>query len=303
MGDGAPDVVQLLCDISEASDDVFRVAAMGRECGDGLQILTEVGALGPGPRPHSITCQACDADHSAVIEFDAQARGYTHFCPEAGWVAVNNSDLATLSFKPEWLVDWLVAELPIVSPVRRRAIVPKCAWHLGDTKCGNTLVTAVFARRIGGLVALGQLASGLRSVHPAEKGVVITTSLSAVRTVPLPNGYEFIHLPDLVLPQPNGIAMDRNRFGYWIRRMSSRGGKGAPTRSGRPSQGATIAKIFRLRRGRRFPIDNVSAEARGIIAEWTEHAPDQEAPAFETVRVHVTRLAKAQHSLIDIVRK
>ena len=266
---------------------------MDHECGDGLRILTEVGALGPGPRPHSITCQACDADHSATIEFDAQARCYMHFCPEAGRVSVENADLATLRLNPEWLVDWLVAELPVASPVRRRAIVPHCAWHLGDTKCGSTLVTAVFARRIGGHVALSQLASGLRSVHPADKGVVITTSLSAVHTLPLPNGYEFIHLPDLVVPRPDGIAVDRNRFGSWIRRMPSRSGKGAPTRSGRPSQEATIAMIFRLRRARRSPIVTLSAEARGIIAEWTEHTPDQEAPALGTARAHVARLVKA----------
>jgi hypothetical protein len=286
------DVVQLLCDLSEASDSLFRVAAMGCDCRDGLRILTEVGALCPGPRPHSITCQACDADHSATIEFDAQARCYMHFCPDAGWIAVNNADLATFRFSPEWLVNWLAAELPVASPVRRRAIVPECAWHLGDIKCGNTLVTAVFARRVGGQVTLGQLASGLRSVHPADKGVVITTSLNAVRTVPLPNGYEFIDLPDLVVPQPDGIAIDRNRIGPWVRRMPSRSGKGAPTRSGRPSQRAIIAVIFRLRRARTVPIDNLSAESRGIIAEWTEHAPDQEAPALGTVRAHVTRLVK-----------
>ena len=168
--------------------------------------------------------------------------------------------------------------------------MPECAWHLGDTKCGDTLVTAVFARRIGGQLALGHLASALRSVHPADKGVVITTSLSTVRAVPLPDGYEFIHLPDLVVPMPNGLAMDHDRFASWIRGMPSRTAKGALTREGRRSQRSTIVKIFDLRRDRGNPVAGVSAEARAIIDEWTDHAPDQKAPALSTVRAHVTRL-------------
>jgi hypothetical protein len=298
------DLVQLLCDLSEASNEVFRVGSLDHKSESSLHTLAKLGAVSAGPRPDSITCQACDADHFVVLEFDTQARNYIYFCREAGLVEVDEADLATLRFNAEWLVDWLVAGLPIASPVRRRAILPESIWHLGDTKCGSTLVTAVFVRRVTGQVALGQLASGLRSVHPADKGVVITTSLSAVRTIPLPNGYEFIHLSDLIVPQPDGIAMDRNRFGSWIRRMPTGGGKGAATRSGRPSQGATIAEIFRLRRARRIPIDNISAEARGIVAEWAEHAPDQEAPALGTVRAHVTLLTKAPpHGLLDIARK
>jgi hypothetical protein len=126
------DVIQLLCDLSEAPNEIFRVGAMGHECADGLRILTDLGAICAGPRPNSITCQACDADHSATIEFDAQARRYIHSCPEAGWVAVDDADLATFSFNPEWLVDWLISALAISSPTSRRALVAGRVWHLGD---------------------------------------------------------------------------------------------------------------------------------------------------------------------------
>ena len=161
---------------------------------------------------------------------------------------------------------------------------------LGDIECGDTLVTAVFARRIGGQLALGQLASALLTVHPADKGVVITTSLSAVRAVPLPHGYEFIHLPDLAVPSPNGLAFANDRFASLIRGIPSRTGKGALTRRGRPSQGSTIAKIFDLRRAQGIPVASISEEARAIIGEWTHHAPDQEPPVLSTVRSHVTKL-------------
>jgi hypothetical protein len=86
--------------------------------------------------------------------------------------------------------------------------------------------------------------------------------------------------------------------------MPSRAGKGAPSRSGRPSQGETIAEIFRLRRASGLPIDNFSAEARSISAVWAEHKPDQQAPAPGTVRAHVARLAKDhQHHPLETAQK
>jgi hypothetical protein len=296
-------VVQFLCDLSESPDEVFNASKIGPERDSELQYLAGLGAIEPGPRPETIVCDACDADHPAVIEFDAERRCYVHFCPEAGLVTVNDADLITHRFRPGWLVDWLVKEIPFTSPVRPRAIVPECAWHLGDTKCGDTLVTAVFARRVGGQLALGQLAAALRSVHPADKGIVITTSLNTVRAVPLPDGYEFIHLPDLVVSMPNRLAMDHDRFASCIRGMPSRTAKGARTREGRPSQGSMIVKIFDLRRARGNPVAGVSAEARAIIDEWTDHAPDQMAPAFSTVRAHVTKLKTHPLNLLDIARK
>jgi hypothetical protein len=138
-------VVQLLCDLSEASEEFFRFRAMSRECECGLRILTDMGAVGAGPRLESVACQACDADHSAAIEFNAQRRCYVHFCPEAGWVTVEDADLTTLRFSPEWLVDWLVSALAISCPVRRPALVSGRVWYIGDAACGDTL-SPLFSR-------------------------------------------------------------------------------------------------------------------------------------------------------------
>ena len=191
-------IVQLLCDLSEAPSEIFRVGALvGHEPDNDLRILTELGAVGPGPRPESITCQACDADHSAPLEFDAFARRYIYFCPEAGWVAVDDADLATLRFDPEWLVDWLVSALAMPSPARRRALVSGRVWHLGDTPCGGTLVTVILTRRISSQAVLDELASVLGTVHLADKGLVITTSPQVARQVQLPHGFAFVDLREI----------------------------------------------------------------------------------------------------------
>jgi hypothetical protein len=225
---GEPDVVQLLCDLSEASDGVLRVAAMGHECGYGLRILTEVGALGPGPRPHSITCQACDADHSATIEFDAQARSYVHSCPEAGRVVVDDADLATLSFNPEWLVDWLVSRFAISYPTRRRTLVSGRVWHLGDVACGDTAVTAVFARRISSQAALDQLASVLGTIQHADKRLVVTTSPLVARLVRLPYGFEFLDLREIGRMVGQQLIVDQTRFDTLVRSLPRKSSAAKP---------------------------------------------------------------------------
>lgn len=286
-------VVQLLCDLAEASEEVFRVCAMGRERGDGIRILTDLGAVVAGPRPDSVTCEACDADHSATIEFDAQRKCYIHSCPEAGWVTVDDVYLATLRFNPDWLVDWLAASLPVASPRRRPALVPRQVWHLGDTISGDTVITVVFARRVVAQSDLDQLAAALRTIHPADKGVVITTSLHVARQVPLPGGYELLALPEVVGASPNGLVLDTHRFGLWIRGIQLSTAKGGRSRVGRPSPEVRLAQIFSLRRRRGLPVESVSAEAKAILAEWIQRAPDQDPPGRSTVRRHVARLSKA----------
>jgi hypothetical protein len=208
----APTVLELLCDLSEASDEIFRESMTGGASCAGLQLLTKLGAIEPGPRPETVTCKACDADHPAAIEYDTARSCYVHYCPEAGLVTLNDADLTTYRFSPEWLPEWLVTALPIASPVQRPPLVPDHIWHLGDTACGETLVTVVFARRISSLTRLDRLASALHRVHRADRGVVITTSLYASRQVQLPHGYEFLQLPDIVREETGGLMLDRTRL-------------------------------------------------------------------------------------------
>jgi hypothetical protein len=247
-----------------------------------------------GPRPDSITCRACDADHTAAIEFDPESQHYFHACPIVGHVPINDADLATFRFEPEWLVDWLCKALSIPSPLRRRALVPNRAWHLGDAACGDTRVTIVFACRISSQADLDLLASALRPVRPAEKGLVVTTSSNIARQVTLPCRYQVLLLHEIVQSGPASPTLDSQRLGFWLRGIQPVTAKGARTRTGRPSPEATIVKIFELRRGRRLRVESGSAEAKAILAEWNQHAPDRLPPGLSTVRGHVARLTKAK---------
>jgi hypothetical protein len=192
-------IVELLCALSEASDEVFRESEMGFGDRCATHHMTKLGAIEPSPRPETVVCNACDADHAAVIEYDADRHCYVHFCREVGFVTLNDADLVTHRFRPDWLVDWLVGALPITSPVRRPALIPGRVWHLGDAACGDTLVTIIFARRVFSQADLDLLASALRPVHPADKGLVITTSPHVARQVQLPNGFEFLDLKDIAI--------------------------------------------------------------------------------------------------------
>jgi hypothetical protein len=230
-----------------------------------------------------------------MIEYDTERSCYVHSCPEAGLVTLNDADLTTYRFRPEWLPEWLMTALPITSPVQRPPLVPDHIWHLGDTVCGETVVTVVFARRISSLTRLDRLASVLHRVHRADRGIVITTSLSAPRQLELPHGYELLQLPDIVREkeEAGGLMLDRTRLASWITFMPQVTAKGAPSRPGRPTQKDIVAQIYKLRRGRDLPFESDLAEASAIVAEWHRHAPGQKRPGVSTVRFHLAALRKA----------
>ncbi len=263
------------------------------KCTREVQILRELGAIQSGPLADSITCRACHSDHAAEIEFDATARRYFHFCPEAGIVKIDDADLATYQHRPEWLVDWLATALQVPSRLRQRALVPDRAWHLGDARCGDTQITVVFACRVCSQADLDRLASALHPIHPAEKGLVITTSLQVARQVRLPGGYELLPLPEIVRATSDGLVLDSQRLGFWIRGMRPTTAKGGPSRTGRPSPESVIRQMYDRRRSCGLVVGTISGEAKAILAEWKEYAPDQTPPNHSTVRRHVASFAKS----------
>jgi hypothetical protein len=286
--------LQLLCDLSEASDQTFRDNAVESHWLDSLKVLARLGAIEAGPPPHTIACSECDGDHPADIEYDAERRCFRHSCGKAGFVWVDDANLRTHRFRPEWMVDWLVAALPTVTLARRSVLVPQHVWHLGDTACGGTVVTVVFARRVIAQTDLDRLAAVLRSVHRADKGVVVTTSSHFARQVKLPRDYELLPLWEIVRTGSHGLVLDADRLGTWISNMGASTAKGAPSKEGRPTQKSHISRIFDLRRSREIPIKSYSAEAEAIRDEWKQHAPDQDRPALSTARGHVARLARGR---------
>jgi hypothetical protein len=163
-------------------------------------------------------------------------------------------------------------------------------WHVGDARCGDTLITIVFARHLFAHADLDRLAYALRSIHPADRGVVVTTSIHAARQIGLPYDYRLLLLPEVVLAQRTGFALDFERFGRWLQRLEPTTAKRAPTRVGRPTPGARIGRIFEARHNSRMTCDTVAGEAKAILADWKQHFPDQKKPGYSTTREHVGRL-------------
>lgn len=230
---GTNDPVNLLFDTAEAPADTFLAAELRETYGTGLDILIEMGALAPGPPSRTVGCRSCHGDHTEAIEFDPATGRSFHFCPEAGLVTVDDADLATLCFNVEWLVDWLVRELSIRPPIRRRAVLAGQMWHLGDALHGTTALTIVFARRIGSLAAINRLASALEDIPSAPVGLVATTSTNITRRIALIRRYEFLDLREIICSERGGLLLDEGKLLSWIE-----GHQGAsPNYSQLPAQG------------------------------------------------------------------
>jgi hypothetical protein len=211
------DPIIALCDLAEASGDRFQAVELSATYGSAVRLWVDLGAIEPSAPIRTVTCRACDGDHPATVEFDPVNRRHSYFCPEAALVTVDDADLATLRFNPDWLVDWLVSALAMPSPVRRRALLPRRVWHLGDVPCGSTLVTIVLARRISNQAALDELASVLGPIHVANKGLVITTSSQVARQVQIPHGFTFLDLRDIIRMVGRRPQLDQTKLTSLVR--------------------------------------------------------------------------------------
>jgi hypothetical protein len=213
---GTTDPVNLLFDTAEAPADTFRATELRETYGTALDILIEMGALALGPPTRTVGCRSCDGDHAEAIEFDPATGRSFHFCPEAGLVTVDDANLATLCFNVEWLVDWLIRELSIRPPIRRRALLEGQVWHLGDALHGTTALTIVFARCIGSLAAINHLASALEDIPSAPVGLVATTSTNITRRIAPIRRYEFLDLREIIRSERDGLLLDKGKLLSWI---------------------------------------------------------------------------------------
>jgi hypothetical protein len=284
-----PDPVLLLCELAEGSGDEFQAAELNGKYGASLRILADAGAVQTGDTLRTVSCKACDGDHAATVEFDPVAQRYSYFCPEAGWVTAEDADLATVRYNPQWLVNWLAAELPILSPVRRRALIPDRVWHLGDAQCGETSLTVVLARRVWTQVELDRLASVLGTVPPGDLGVVATSSAEVARQISLPHDYRFLDLRDVMRTIKDRLTFDGTKLGSWVKAMRSGPAKRTQSRSGRPSEKLLIEEFYQKRRSSGIPFITISAEATDIALAFKARFPDRDPPHHATIRKHIPR--------------
>lgn len=85
---------------------------------DGYGQLVTAGLVHRQGLVKSVLCDACDIGHDAAILFEDER--YGHFCPEAGFVPVERSDLIAVAADFEALVAQIAAALGC------RARGPRC---------------------------------------------------------------------------------------------------------------------------------------------------------------------------------
>jgi hypothetical protein len=285
-----PDPVALLCELADTCTEIFAAEALRRRHGDAAEQLVRIGALVPGAPSPVVTCGACDEDHPATVEFDAGRGRSHHFCPEAGRVALDDADLATLCFYPEWLLDWLEKALPVVPPARRRVLVPDRAWHLGEAVIGATSVMTVFVRGISSVTDLDRFAAVLDPIAPADLGLVVTTTTDRPRRTALPHDHVFLDLREIAEMGEEGFVLDRSRLGACIKGLLRKSNRPVRDRRGRPSEKALVRRIHRERRERHLPVISRLAEAKEIRQEIASRYPDRELPAVKTISGHLRQL-------------
>jgi hypothetical protein len=288
------DPVGVLCELIEAGDGSLDATALRERSNAEIEFLSNIGAVTAAELSSVVTCRACDNDHIARLEFDPSTRRHRHFCPEAGYVTVEDAALATLRAEPQWLVNWLVTALPITTPVRRRVLVPASAWHLGDAYVGRAELTVVFAIGVGTQRNLDALALAVSTVPPATFGVVLTTSGTPPRRLMLPHGYEILELREIALAEQNCLAINKTKLAGWIKGYRKGLDKPAQLRAGRPSDVILIHEIFRERRAKALPWVNQATEAEKIRAEIALRHPDRDPPAVKTIERHLSRISKAK---------
>jgi hypothetical protein len=278
-----------LCNLIEAGVGSFEANALRSEAPQAVEFLLKIGALMPGQLARVLTCCACHNDHPVHLEYDSTTRRHWHFCLEAGHVTVEGDAIVTLSVGPDWLLEWIVKELPIKPPVRRRTLMPRLAWHLGDASVGETELTVVLAVGTSARRNLDALANAICSVPPAKLGLVITTSLAPPRWLRLPHGYQFLGVREIAHAMNDRLAIDKNKLLRWIKGSRKGLDKPARLRAGRPSEADLVKYIFRDRRARNLPLITQRAEARAIRAEIASQYPDHELPQVKTIEAHLRK--------------
>jgi len=281
------DPVGILCELAEACAEEFEAHALRCRYGDALAFLIRIGALSPGNPLKSISCQECDVDHSALVEFDPAASRSFYFCPEAGRVMVDDADLATLRLDPEWLVEWLTHEIPVITPKRRRMLVPRRVWYLGGAMIGNTSFSVIFARNISSQTDLETLADVLSLIRAEDLGIVVTTSPTMPGALLQTRRYFPLDLREILRADPERLVLDYLRLGAWIKGFRQGVSRPLQDGPGRPSDKDLVLQIYRERAAKNGVPPSMAAEARAIQAEFRLRRPDSKPPALKTIQRHL----------------
>jgi hypothetical protein len=135
------------------------------------------------------------------------------------------------------------------------------------------------------------LAAAISAAPPADLGIVLATSASPPRPLRLPHGYQFLDLREIARPEKDCLAIDKTKFGGWIKGLRKGLDKPAQLHAGRPSDATLVHEIFRERRTRKLPLVKKRTEAKEIRAEIALRHPERDPPAVKTIEGHLRKLA------------
>ncbi len=170
--------------------------------------LIDCGALRPVANATVVTCRACDADHSAEVEFDPATNCYRHFCPEAGWVLAPMEDLKRYRVELSWFLEMLAAAVALPERVPTTSLVEDVLWDLGEGWLGKRKVTVLFGRRLTQSQNLDRACHALTNRVGRPPGMLLTTSIGLTRHIDVPGRHRIVRLKDCFKPAVAGIAID-----------------------------------------------------------------------------------------------
>jgi hypothetical protein len=283
------DPVGVLCELIEAGNGSLDATALRERSNAEIEFLSNIGAVTAAELSSVVTCRACDNDHIARLEFNPSTRRHWHFCPEAGYVIVEDAALTTLRAEPQWLVDWFATALPLTPPVRKRVLVRDIAWYCGEAHIDGNALTVVLGTALSKLCNLEALAAAIPAVPASQLGLVLTTTAGPARRLALPHRYKLLDLRHIVKFRDGALTIDRPGLGAWIKAFGKRLDQPSRLRAGRPSQAQLTERIFRDRRALDIPMTDRRAEAEAIRAEMESQWPGRKAPAAKTIERHLRR--------------
>jgi hypothetical protein len=198
----------LLIELSEQARAGITGAALADVFPEAGRVLLGWGVLKPSANLATVICRACSEQHFAEVEFERQTSTYRHFCAEAGWVDVLQSDLRGYALEFDWLLDRLAA-LVGVRDGQPRALVEDVAWRLGEARVGDCDWTALFARRLGSERNLDLLTVALAERAWPGPALILTMSDAIGELLKLPSGIRIVALCEAMSAEPDGLALDQ----------------------------------------------------------------------------------------------
>jgi hypothetical protein len=277
------DPVDVLLDLLETRSGRIPARTFRERFPAALVYLEQIGAVQQDSILTEVTCDECQLHHSAALEFDPSRHAYRFFCPEAGFVAVADTDVVGLRVNPGWLLDWLACSLSFIPQIRRRSLIENRGWLLGETVLHGTSVAVALV--LGRLAANEQdaLIQVLSRFQPSEIGIVLTTSAELPSTLLALHRYYALDLREVIRAKTDGLALDHARLTARAVQFL-RGAKATKGASGRSSQAEKILNFFAERRNDGIAYRHKSPEATEIRTAWPARFPGKKVPGHSTIR-------------------